>query len=91
MRFCNEFGKLELNSKADLNNCPVGFKAWFKLPERKTFSIDVYFGHWAILLGKTDCKKAFAVDTGCAWGNNLSAIRLEDKQIFAVPYIKSIE
>ena len=91
MRFCNELGKLELNSKADLNNCPAGFKAWFQLPKRKTCIIDVYFGHWASLLGKTNCKKAFAMDTGCAWGNTLSAIRLEDKQIFAVPYIKSIE
>jgi bis(5'-nucleosyl)-tetraphosphatase (symmetrical) len=88
MRFCDEHGKLEFSSKTELKDCPAGFKAWFQLDNRKTSAIDVYFGHWASLLGKTGYSNVIAIDTGCAWGNTLSAISLEDKQIFSVPYIR---
>ncbi len=38
-------------------------------------------GHWSALglLERTD---VLALDTGCVWGNKLSAVRLEDRKVF---------
>ena len=41
------------------------------------------FGHWAALEGFTGKNNISALDTGCAWGNKLTALRLEDKTIFS--------
>jgi bis(5'-nucleosyl)-tetraphosphatase (symmetrical) len=36
-------------------------------------------------LGLKHTHNVFALDTGCLWGGQLTALRLEDKQIFQVP------
>ena len=45
---------------------------------------NIIFGHWASLEGKTGIKNIIGLDTGCVWGNKLTAIRLEDKKLFQV-------
>ena len=44
----------------------------------------IVFGHWAALEGKTNLENIIGLDTGCVWGNKLTAIRLEDRKIFQV-------
>ncbi|MDC1424415.1 symmetrical bis(5'-nucleosyl)-tetraphosphatase, partial [Gammaproteobacteria bacterium] len=44
----------------------------------------IIFGHWAALEGKTKLDNIIGLDTGCVWGNKLTAIRLEDKKLFQV-------
>ncbi len=45
------------------------------------------FGHWAAL-GLDIGPHHIGLDTGCVWGNSLSAVRLDDRMVFQV---KSVE
>jgi bis(5'-nucleosyl)-tetraphosphatase (symmetrical) len=84
MRFCSAKGKLDLINKQGAENAPANMKPWYAHHNRKTASDNILFGHWAALLGHTNTAKAFALDTGCVWGQRLSAMRLNDQQIFSV-------
>lgn len=78
MRFCSLTGKLDFASKG----CPKDFIPWFESPERDKDQLHVLFGHWAALQGVCPHPNIFALDTGCVWGNQLSALRLEDQKWF---------
>jgi len=82
MRFCNAQGQLELETKENAAAAPIGFAPWFSFSERKTKHEKIVFGHWAALEGRTHVANVYALDTGCVWGGALSAMRLEDYQIF---------
>lgn len=84
MRFCDLQGKLEFVNTGEVNTAPQGFMPWFKTPWRKTKNVQIIFGHWAALKGKADAENVFALDTGCVWGESLTALRLEDKEKFQV-------
>ena len=43
----------------------------------------VVFGHWAAL-GLRFGDDWIALDSGCAWGGPLTAVRLEDRRVFQV-------
>lgn len=86
MRFCTQNGQLDLLTKEGLDKEPQGFSPWFEL-NRKAKETRIFFGHWAALEGKADEKNVFALDTGCVWGSQLSAIRLEDETWFRTPAI----
>ena len=80
IRYCTQAGKLELTAKTDIK--PEGFDPWFSFPRPDTFRI--IFGHWAALNGVTANSLAVALDTGCVWGRELTALRLEDGKRFSV-------
>ena len=61
---------------------PPGCLPWFRL--RKTEKTTVLFGHWAAL-GLYIDKHFVGLDTGCVWGGSLTAMRLEDREIFQQP------
>jgi len=82
MRFCSPTGKLEFASKGYPKGCPKDFIPWFESPERDKDQLHVLFGHWAALQGVCPHPNIFALDTGCVWGNQLSALRLEDQKWF---------
>lgn len=46
--------------------------------------LTVYFGHWAAL-GYRALGRFVALDSGCVWGNALTAVRAEDGAAFSVP------
>lgn len=83
MRFCSDEGMLEFDTKENMASAPLGFAPWFSLPQRKTANDKIIFGHWAALEGKTNTPNVYALDTGCVWGGSLSALRLEDQQLFS--------
>jgi bis(5'-nucleosyl)-tetraphosphatase (symmetrical) len=47
----------------------------------------IVFGHWAAL-GLHLSEHYLGIDTGCVWGNALTALRLEDRQVFRQPAVE---
>jgi bis(5'-nucleosyl)-tetraphosphatase (symmetrical) len=47
----------------------------------------VLFGHWAAL-GLHQGEDTIGLDTGCAWGRALTALRLDDRKIFQEPAVE---
>lgn len=76
IRFCTLEGRLELKAKEGLDAAPPGFKPWFDVPGRRTEGMPIAFGHWSTL-GRIDRPDLLALDTGCVWGGQLSAVRID--------------
>ena len=81
IRFCKADGELELTHKTEI--APAGFAPWFSFP--RPDDMHILFGHWAALEGTADTAFATALDTGCVWGRDLTALRLEDRALISVP------
>ena len=79
-----------LDFTGPLDKVPQGCIPWFSAPERKSKSATILFGHWAAL----DFYRApgiIGLDSGCAWGRMLTAIRLEDPAVLQQPNIEDDE
>lgn len=87
MRFCDRQGRLLLGYKGSLAKAPVEHYPWYAVPGRQTIEADIVFGHWAALRGHSPVAHIHAIDTGCLWGGELTALRLQDRQRFSVPGI----
>lgn len=85
MRFVGTNNELDLLSKEGVGTAPAGFKPWFEVVRPLAESARVLFGHWAALEGKVTVPNIYALDTGCVWGGQLSALRLDDAVWFRVP------
>jgi bis(5'-nucleosyl)-tetraphosphatase (symmetrical) len=84
MRFCHADGRLDLTYKGELAGKPQDLLPWFDVPQRVNAQEKIIFGHWAALGGKTSTANVYPLDTGCVWGNALTALRLEDEKRFSV-------
>ncbi len=76
MRFCDGSGRLDLNCKAAPGQQPDGLLPWFAIPGRRSAEQRLIFGHWAAL-GGGDFGSVLGLDTGCLWGGQLSAVRID--------------
>jgi bis(5'-nucleosyl)-tetraphosphatase (symmetrical) len=83
MRFCTLAGTMEFKVKGKLANAPAGHLPWFELPNRQSADAVLVTGHWSAL-GLKITPNLLALDSGCLWGGHLSALRLEDRQLFQV-------
>jgi bis(5'-nucleosyl)-tetraphosphatase (symmetrical) len=84
LRICSTKGEMEFKFKGELENIPNGYQPWFDLTQRASVNTPIVFGHWSAL-GLQHKNNVYSLDTGCLWGGQLSAMRLEDRQIFQVP------
>jgi bis(5'-nucleosyl)-tetraphosphatase (symmetrical) len=84
MRFCTAEGLIDLKTTGPATENPPGYYPWFRIPNRANQDLRIIFGHWASLQGKAADPNVFALDTGCIWGNCLTAMRLEDQERFSV-------
>ena len=75
LRFCDKDGVMDFSSSGGLDAAPAGYMPWFDVPSRKTTDITMVFGHWAAL-GLTLRDNVVGLDSGCVWGNRLSAVQL---------------
>ncbi len=83
MRFCTPEGVMEFHTKGELAKAPAGHLPWFEAPKRKSADTVLVTGHWSAL-GLKITPNLLALDSGCLWGGHLSAVRLEDRQVFQV-------
>jgi bis(5'-nucleosyl)-tetraphosphatase (symmetrical) len=83
MRYLSEDGSLKLDLKS--KTAKKGYIHWFnQTKENIKNKQNIIFGHWASINGVTNIDNIIGLDTGCVWGNKLTAIRLEDKKIFQI-------
>ncbi len=75
-RFVAEDGTLEFETKDGADAAPPGFMPWFEVPGRKTAGTPIAFGHWSTL-GLVDRVDLLGIDTGCVWGEKLTAVRID--------------
>lgn len=83
LRFCSLDGVMEFDSKDGAAAAPAGYLPWFDIPDRRSTDTTVVFGHWSTL-GLLDRPNLLALDTGCVWGGQLSAVRLADRHRLAI-------
>ena len=79
LRFCTPEGVMEFKTKGETTQAPRGFLPWFDVPGRKSAGSTVVCGHWSAL-GVKIRPDLLALDSGCVWGGELTAIRLEDRR-----------
>ena len=80
MRLIDDAGNMDFQYKESLTDAPTGFSPWFKWHNRVPIEKGLLFGHWAALEGNTEDRNIIGLDTGCVWGNQLSAYCLETGQ-----------
>jgi bis(5'-nucleosyl)-tetraphosphatase (symmetrical) len=79
MRYCDRRGKLDLGHSGPPGSQPKGLMPWFEVPQRRAAGVHIVFGHWAAL-GLLRREDVTALDTGCVWGNSLTAVRLDRRE-----------
>ncbi|HQR50991.1 MAG TPA: symmetrical bis(5'-nucleosyl)-tetraphosphatase [Methylophilaceae bacterium] len=84
LRVCTLTGDMDFRFKGELSNIPAGYLPWFELENRNSSGSTLLFGHWSAL-GLLVRDNLIGLDTGCLWGGQLSAMRLEDRRVFQVP------
>jgi bis(5'-nucleosyl)-tetraphosphatase (symmetrical) len=76
MRFCTAEGRLDFRTKDGADAAPPGHHPWFEVPGRRTAGVPIAFGHWSTL-GLVDRPDLLGLDTGCVWGGQLTAVRVD--------------
>lgn len=83
LRVCTEQGVMEFAHKGKPENAPHGYLPWYDVPGRVNRDSTIICGHWSAL-GLLLRDDVLALDTGCLWGGNLSAVCLENRRVFQV-------
>ena len=82
MRFCDANGCLDTHTIIPQQN-KLNYQPWFQW-KNSLQGYQLYFGHWAALKGRCDQPHCFALDTGCVWGGQLTALCLETQEKVSV-------
>lgn len=83
LRACSPDGLMESSYSGLPEQIPIGYLPWFQIPDRHHRDTTIVCGHWAAL-GLHCEERLLAIDSGCVWGRELTAVRLEDRKIFQV-------
>ncbi len=87
IRMCESENVMDLSYNGVLDKAPKRLKPWFTM--RNDGDYVLYFGHWAAL-GFYKYQRYICLDSGCVWGNKLTAMRIDDKKVFQVANIDKI-
>jgi len=84
VRTCTAEGRMCFGFDGPPHRAPRGCWPWFAIPGRRSRGAVVVFGHWAAL-GFHREPGVLALDSGCFRGQVLTAVRLDDGQVFQEP------
>lgn len=76
LRYCSPDGSLLLQQKGAPDNNTLKHMPWFTHPQRASRKKRILFGHWSTL-GYQVCHNTWALDSGCLWGGQLTALRID--------------
>ena len=84
MRFCRADGTIDLKQKGRPGTQPETLLPWFEVPGRLSRGVRVICGHWSAL-GFVERPGLLALDSGCVWGDSLTAASLDDGERWQQP------
>lgn len=85
MRYMKADGTLDFEFKGEPGSQPKSLMPWFDAPNRVNAGEHILCGHWSTL-GEVDTPNIYPLDTGCVWGGELTAMRLDGEGgWFAIP------
>jgi bis(5'-nucleosyl)-tetraphosphatase (symmetrical) len=76
LRMIRNDGALDFSHKGPPEGADKGLTPWFDAENAKWRGTRIVFGHWSAL-GLIVNDDLIAVDTGCVWGRQLTAVRLD--------------
>lgn len=85
LRYVTLDGRMDFHCKSAPGHQPAGLMPWFEHPGHAGAGLNLVFGHWAALMGRVDRPGIVALDTGCVWGNSLTAYCLETGERVSQP------
>ncbi len=90
LRYCaSDNGCVEFKEKGPPGTQAKPYVPWFEATKRKSKDLKIIFGHWSTVhlgnISNFSIYNVYPLDTGCLWGGELTAIRLEDEEWFSVP------
>ena len=80
MRTLGEHNEINLEFKGELASLPAGLVPWFTRRHPSFADKTILAGHWSAL-GLQVTPNFIGLDSGCVWGRQLTACRLEDRAI----------
>lgn len=76
MRYCDVGGRIDFDAKGVPGTQKPGLYPWFAVPGMRQRGLRMICGHWSAL-GLFVGGGVHAIDTGCVWGGQLTALRLD--------------
>jgi bis(5'-nucleosyl)-tetraphosphatase (symmetrical) len=83
VRYVDHAGRLYLSEKGAPGTQAPGLVPWFDAPGRLSRDTRIVFGHWSTL-GVCVRPDIVALDSGCLWGRQLTAARLDTDPVTLV-------
>jgi bis(5'-nucleosyl)-tetraphosphatase (symmetrical) len=86
MRMITDHHRLNFTHNASPWRARKNLLPWYTVDKPATKKTRVVFGHWS-QLGLIALPDLISLDTGCVWGRQLTAIRLDKRvpRVFQVP------
>ncbi len=78
MRMVDADNRIDFSHSGPVDKADSRLIPWFKVEPAKWHGTRIVFGHWSAL-GLIVEDDLIAVDTGCVWGRQLTAVRLDGK------------
>ncbi len=76
MRYCDVNGRIDFDAKGTPGTQKPGLYPWFSVPGVRQRNLRIVCGHWSTLGRFVGCG-VHAIDTGCVWGGQLTALQLD--------------
>lgn len=90
LRLVTSTGAMDFTYKGPLSDAPTELMPWFEHPKRRSGTLRIVFGHWSAL-GFLQQQLLLGLDTGCVWGDSLTALRIDtpDAQAVQLPSLQT--